>query len=380
MRASTLLWNTENRWTPSSNEVPENPTLILYFGATDVLSESTEPLQQLVDRFPSAQICGCSSAGEICDESVYDNTIIALVLEFETTTVRIAQALIEDSSDSYFVGRALARELSGESFKHVFLLSDGLNINGTPLAAGFNEHLPDGVQLTGGLAGDGARFQKTLTGIGADLQSKRLVAIGFYGEDLEVAIGSCGGWGAFGPKRLVTASTNNVLYELDGQPALQLYKRYLGDLADELPSSGLLFPLQVLRGDGTPNLVRTLLAVNETDQSMTFAGDIPLNSRVSLMKASFDAIVDGAEVAADQARSNSVAKEHKASLLVSCVGRKLLLGQRIDEEVEAVTNILGSETVISGFYSYGELAPRSGFTACNLHNQTMTLTTIWETN
>ena len=71
---------------------------------------------------------------------------------------------------------------------------------------------------------------------------------GFYGNAIRVGHGSAGGWDQFGPRRKVSESIANVLFELDGQPALDLYERYLGPGDSEgLPSSALLFPIQVCR-------------------------------------------------------------------------------------------------------------------------------------
>jgi hypothetical protein len=169
-----------------------------------------------------------------------------------------------------------------------------------------------------------------------------------------------------------------VLYELDGKPALELYKSFLGDYAKDLPASGLLFPLNLRSEENAKPVVRTILAIDENAQSLTFAGDIPEGGYVRLMKANFDRLIEGATGAAKSTLLEDENKDPELAILISCVGRKLVLKQLVEEEVEAVSEVLGNSTVLSGFYSYGEISPFSGEVECKLHNQTMTVTTFKE--
>jgi hypothetical protein len=263
--------------------------------------------------------------------------------------------------------------------KHVFVLSDGLNVNGTALVQGIRSTLPKDVNVTGGLAGDGADFKSTwVIDKNGQAQSNMITAIGFYGEHIHIGYGSLGGWDSFGIERSVTKSEKNVLYEIDKQPALQLYKSFLGDQAKDLPASGLLFPLSIRTEILDEPLVRTILAVNEEEQSLTFAGDIPEGSFVKLMKANVDRLIEGAGGAAQVSVKPLDGKDVEFAILISCVGRKLVLKQLVEEEVEAVQDILGQQAVLTGFYSYGELAPFLKDAKCELHNQTMTITTFTE--
>jgi hypothetical protein len=260
----------------------------------------------------------------------------------------------------------------------VFVLSDGLHVNGSELVEGLSEDLPADIKLTGGLAGDGDRFSSTYVVWDGVPQENVVVALGFYGRRLKVGYGSLGGWDSFGPERLITKSKGNVLYELDGQNALDLYKKYLGEHARELPASGLLFPLSIrIRNEEAP-VVRTILAVDEVEQSMIFAGDIPEGTYARLMKANFDRLIDGAIGAARISRDSLEASSAELAILISCVGRKLVLKQRIEEEVEGVREVLGAKPVLTGFYSYGEISPFTPNARCELHNQTMTITTLSE--
>jgi hypothetical protein len=381
MKSTTLRWDRSRGWQATPASVSHGADLVLYFAATDVLADpACVPLHDLLAAFPSAACVGCSSAGEIRDMSVEDDGLSALVIAFEKDSrVSVASALQSSGEESAETGRKLGRELSHADLKHVLVLSDGLRVNGSLLTEGLREVLPAGVTVSGGLAGDGARFSRTLVGVGDSMESGRVAVVGLYGAHLSVHFGSAGGWQAFGPTRLITQSMGNVLRTLDGQPALSLYKRYLGDLASGLPATGLLFPLQLLATrDATEGVVRTILAVDEETQSLTFAGDMTEGQYVRLMKAGCDALVDGADLAASQAGQHVLAPEGSAALLVSCVGRKLVMKQRVEEEVEAVIERLGRHVRAAGFYSYGEICP-SGFAhGCDFHNQTMTLCVIAE--
>lgn len=351
--------------------------LVLAFGATSLLKDA-RTFSELRSRYGSATIVSCSTAGEICGTSVCDDSLIATAVRFASSRVRGVQLRFEEAGDSYAAGQRLASEIEADGLVHVLILSDGLRVNGSQLVQGLSDHLPPEVTVSGGLAGDGERFETTLVGLDSEPEAGGIVALGLYGERLRLGFGSLGGWDPFGPEREVTRSRNNVLYELDGASALSLYKRYLGEHAGGLPASALLFPLSLRTRDGATEVVRTVLSVDEESQSMTFAGDVPEGSVVRFMKANFDRLIDGAEGSARATYTGLGTATPELAILVSCVGRKLILKQRTEEELEAVRDVLGEETVLTGFYSYGEISPFTPTARCELHNQTMTITAISE--
>ena len=388
MKIEQRTWTRSRGWTPAApGPAAQSVQLVLVFGATAALQDrqAVEPLQR---SYPAAYILGCSTAGEICGTQVSDDSLVATAVHFEHTHLRTAQVSLGASPDSRQAGETLAQLLphtvAGEAgepdqkLAHVLLLSDGLSVNGSELVRGLAGHLPEDVTVTGGLAGDGARFGETLVFNSAVPQKGAIAAVGLYGNRLKVGFGSLGGWDPFGPERLVTRSKGNVLLELDGRPALALYKQYLGEHAKGLPATGLLFPLSVRTRDGETPLVRTILAVDEQQQSMTFAGDVPEGARARLTKANFDRLVDGAVGAAQASLRGAGSAAPELALLISCVGRKLVLKQRVEEEVEGVRDVLGEQAVLTGFYSYGEIAPFAQGQRSELHNQTMTITTFAE--
>jgi hypothetical protein len=374
----------QTRWTKSSGWEPQVPhdlgdqaDLVLVFGGIPFV-EQPGLLDEVRKAYPAANLLGCSTAGEIFDTQVSDDALVVTAVEFKETKVKGFKTQLADVASSFEAGQKLAKQLPKQDLAHVFVLSDGLNVNGSELVAGLVENLPKNVTVTGGLAGDADRFVSTFV-MWNDIPQKDTVAVlGLYGKNLRVGYGSLGGWDSFGPERLITKSKGNVLYQLDGRSALELYKKYLGVHAKELPASGLLFPLSMRTvGNGGP-IVRTILAVNEDEQSMTFAGDVPEGSYARLMKANFDRLIDGAIGAAKSSSEPLESSSAELAILISCVGRKLVLKQRIEEEVEGVRDVLGKKPVLAGFYSYGEISPFTPNAKCELHNQTMTITTLLE--
>jgi hypothetical protein len=350
--------------------------LVIGFGSRALLS-SPKSFEDIKNKFPNAQIALCSSAGEIFGNEVLDDSISLVAISFASSTIATAEVHIEDFPSSYEAGKLLIQKLPKDNLKLAFILSDGGKVNGSELVKGMNSVKTNEVLITGGLAGDGDKFEETIVGINAIPTSGNVIAIGFYGDKLRLSHGSLGGWESFGLERTVTKSKENVLYEIDDKNALELYKTYLGKYADELPSSALLFPLSIKLSNEQEPIVRTILSINEKDQSMTFAGDLPEGSQVRFMKANFDRLIDAASEAASTCLEMNT-NNPKLALLISCVGRKIILGNRIDEEVEAVSEIFGENTILTGFYSYGEISPLKPLTNCELHNQTMTITCINE--
>lgn len=377
MKVEQRKWSKLRGWEPDGTpQLSESAQLVLLFGSTYLIKEQ-QFFEDIGRLYPKAFVFGCSTAGEICGTLVQDYSLVATAVHFERTSLKGTCVRIAEAGDSFGAGKELAGFFSPEGLRHVLVLSDGLNINGSELVKGMVGSLPKEVIITGGLSGDGDRFQETYVVWNGTSERNIVAAVGFYGESLKTGYGSLGGWDPFGPERLVTKSKANVLYELDQQPCLELYKKYLGDHAAGLPATGLFFPLSLRTYESEERVVRTILGVNEEEQSMTFAGDLPEGSYARLMKANLDRLVDGA-VGAAKISCLDDGSPPALAILVSCVGRKLVLKQRIEEETEGVQDVLGNGVVMTGFYSYGEISPFKPGAACALHNQTMTVTTFAE--
>jgi hypothetical protein len=380
MHAHQLSWTETSGWRGGNGD-GSSENLVLFFGARQALACGAR-YRELRAMFPNAHILGCSTGGQIVNDDVTDDEIAVATLRFDATRLRLACEAASAPEDSRSCGAAIGRSLAAEDLAGIFVLSDGLNVNGSELVAGMTSAVDPRVSVTGGLAGDGAKFQETLVGADCEPRKQTVAAIGFYGPSVRIGHGSAGGWDEFGPRRRITRSRGNVLFELDGEPALDLYERYLGeDDVKGLPGTALLFPLRI-RNPGRPDhdIVRTILAVDHKARSMTFAGDVPEGWVAQLMRGNFDRLAAGAAKAARQAAASNpqTRSGDQVAVLVSCIGRRLLMGQHTIDEVEAANVELGADVSRLGFYSYGEISPHSASGVCELHNQTMTVTTISE--
>ncbi len=377
MQIETLIYDGE--WKTHASDLPKSNydkvDIVFIFGYTDVIKNEAR-FNEIKERYPNAQIVGSSTSGNVVAAEVSSHTLTATAVNFEKSKVDVSSLTFSDNDNIEELSKTLINNLKKENLKHIFVISDGLLINGSQLARGIN-HVNNGIPVTGGMAGDGDRFQETYVIANGVAKQRTIVAVGFYGEELSVGTGCFAGWSEFGAQRTITKSKDNVLYEIDGEPALDLYKRYLGELANELPNSGLRFPLSIKEDENSPEIIRTLLAIDKDEKSITYAGDVPEGYSARLMKADIDVLIDGAGKAAKSIVQ--VNNKTALGLVVSCVGRKIVMNYLVDDELEEVQEILGDNVKLTGFYSYGEIAPfNDDMLNCQLHNQTMTLTTIYE--
>ncbi|MBK8569358.1 MAG: FIST C-terminal domain-containing protein [Nitrosomonadales bacterium] len=371
MKISQIRWSEKAGWEKTPGALV-NADVVLVF-ADNTFFETETCYAQLHEMFPEARIVGCSSAGNVLGVEITDGDIVATAIKLEHSKVLLASVDVEPGQNAQEMGMRLMAKLGDPELRHVIILSDGLLVNGSELTKGLNQA---GVSVTGGLASDGERFGKTWVMADAPARIGRIAALGFYG-DVTIKSGCFAGCEALCAERIITRSEGNVLYEIEGKPALGLYKQCLGEQASELPASGLRFPLSIQATKADKAVIRTLLAVDEVAQSLIFAGDMPQGHLCKLMHANLDNTFDSAILAAEAAQPAN-REATGLCLLVSCLGRRLVMGKMAEDELDIVQEKLGAEAVITGFYSYGELAPFSNVMPCQLHNQTMTLTTIYE--
>ena len=353
--------------------------LVLAFGEPSLITELSV-FNYLERSYPEAHILLCSTSGEIMHNDVFDNSVVVTAVEFSNTIVYCAETNINEHQNSYEAGLYLMRQLQQlqeDSLSAAFIVSDGTLINGSELVDGFNATNTNHIPVTGGLAGDGARFIKTFVGLNRLPDKGTVVAVGFYGSKLKVSHGSFGGWEAFGPERVITKADKNILYEIDGKPALDLYKELLGPYKEQLPGSALLFPISLHDPAVENPVVRTILSIHDKEGAMVFAGNMPVGSKLQMMRANFNKLIHGSSVAA-RYTFDQLSTRPQLAILISCIGRKMVLKERTEEEVHAVNEIFGTATCTTGFYANGEISPFYPNARCELHNQTMTITTFTE--
>ena len=364
-------------WSLISEEITSKAeaSIVFLFGDSDIL-KTKQNFDELKRLYSNAHIVGASSSGNILGAEISTDPVVAVAIHLEKGSVCVSRVDITSNENVEELTLKLVNQLPQENLKHIFIMSDGLNINGSEMIRGLNEACGS-FTISGGMAGDGDRFQETWIVADEPARQNRIAAIGFYGEDIVISTGCYAGWSSFGADRVVTKSSGNVLFELDNQPALKLYKEYLGEFAVDLPLSGMRFPLSIKANANDDEVIRTLLAIDEEQNSISFAGDIPEGYVARLMKPEVDVLIDGAGIAA----KDIIQQEGRRGfgLIVSCVGRRVVMQDLVEEELEIIEDILGKKVQLAGFYSYGEIAPsHSKPTECQLHNQTMTLTTLYE--
>jgi hypothetical protein len=238
MRAEQLHWSEGGGW--HWGESVHDADLVLYFGTRRGLADGTR-YGELRAMFPGAHMLGCTG-GQISGIDLGDEEIAAVAMRFCSTRLELVCEEVPSLEHSRGCGESIGRKLMADGLAGVFVLCDGLRVNGGNLVAGMTAVTGHAIPVTGGLAGDGAAFQETLVSADCAPRTQIVGAIGFYGEDIRIGHGMAGGWDGFGPRRRVTRSRGNVVLELDGQPALDLYERYLEDDEIEgLPFTALRF-------------------------------------------------------------------------------------------------------------------------------------------
>lgn len=351
--------------------------LVLLFGSKEFICNK-KVFDTIKNRYSHAYIIGCTTAGEIYKDQVNDNTLTITSIQFENTEIKFFSSEIEDIGEDYKKGLEIAKSIPTENLTHLFVLAEGENINGSKIVDGLVDGLPEHVKITGGLAGNGNTFKETFVISNDYAKQNQIAAVAFYGDKIKIGYGSVGGWDTFGIERFVTKSEGNVVYEFDGRPILDLYNEYLGEYAKDLPASGLLFPLNVRSSDNRYNYVRAVAGVDKENRSLRFFGEVPQGYYARLMYGNSNNLIQGAIEAARNSLNSIDGKNGKVAILISCVARRVLLNQMTDEEIEAIRNVFGNNVILTGFYSYGEIAPSHKERITEFHNQTMTITLIGE--
>lgn len=375
MQIETNLYK-DGKWQNELNaKLDSENTLIVAF-STSHFQEIENGFRELSKTFPNALITGCSTTGEIYQDKIFDGTLAIAIAKFEKTQIIAHYAQVESIESSYDAGVALASSFKKEGLKSLYLLSDGLGLNGSELVKGLNHVFTKDVIVTGGMASDNGQFEKTWIFVNREPKSNYASAIGFYGKHLEVDYASEGGWNRFGLERKITScdTSTNTIYTIDNKPILELYKNYMGEHAQNLPASGLEFPFLVIDEEDDIK-IRSLLSADEERQSITVYGDIEEGDKIVFLKGSPSYIVNGAQKAAQHLSYTTT--EPLLALTVSCIGRRSVLKDFVEDEIEIVSETLDDNVSQVGFYSYGEISTQASG-KCALLNQTMTLALIWE--
>jgi hypothetical protein len=359
-------------------------TLVIVFGPSRPDAQIEDALAHVQSSFSNSVVCGCSSAGAMGGDQLLDQALSVAITQFERSHIKCVVQSFDAIQDSGNSARELAQELAADDLRAILLFSRGVAVNGSAIARNLRDVLPPGVVVCGGLAGDGLLFEQTWVVAGETRAADTMCAVGLYGDTLKVGWACDGGWEAFGPERRITKSDGMTLFDLDDRAATAIYKEYLGEQADNLPGLGLLYPLSI-RDDvpGAPQVVRTIMGVDTASETLSFAGEMPVGAVARLMRTTVNQLVSSADEAVERAvgaiqPAETEQKEPVLAVTVSCIGRRLIMKDRADEEVGAVDHGLPAGSAHVGFYAYGVFGPERGGTLPVLHNQTVAVTIFSE--
>ncbi len=376
MKVDSFRWDSATRMFRSPGESPD-ATFAVFFGPNPTIADPAF-LAQARALCPNGPILGCTTGTLIDGPDLEDDAALLLAVTLKHTAVRIASAPVSVET-SRETGQNIAAQLDAPDLAGVFVLCDSLNVDGSELVAGLRERLGPNVPISGGLASDGADFKRTMVGANAVPAERMAGALAFYGSAFTMSQGCAHGWDHFGPPRRITRAEGNVLFELDGKPALDLYEKYLGVDAADLPGSALRFPLLVSApSDPLKKVIRTVLDVDRAARTLTFASAIEEGWDARLMRGALDRLAEGAAAAAGEVLAGSSPDDEGFAILVSCVGRRIVFGMSAADEPEAVADVLSSRLRQFGFYSHGEISSANAEAFCGLHNQTMTIVSMQE--
>jgi len=375
MQIEQCRWQKEKGW--GKGKLPgslKDAQLVLFFSSKEILDEGAL-INGLKTSYPQAEIVGCTNEGQILGGEVTDHALVVTAIHFEHSSVVVVSQAVDDTAKSEELGVSLIQKLPAEGLRHVFALGDGSHLAGSSLAKGISSHLSPGIGVTGGFTPPNHRVYHNAT-----LPNGAAVLVGLYGDKLQFSYAARTGWKSYGPIRKITKSQGEVLYELDNKPALDFYKEFLGPFANELPGIGLNYPMLVWgpHSDQTTAIARTVVAVDENEKSLRCAGDLPEGYNVQFMITNNEMIVQGAATAAKLSLEAMQHTKPELALLMTCVSRKMMMKQRIEEEVEAVSDVLGENVKYTGFYTWGEITPLNFNDTCAFQNQVMAITAIRE--
>jgi len=379
MQIQSVRMKNKTWLSPLPTSLDSENTLILCFARPGFFAQPQ--LKSLKSQFPKSQVVGCSTAGNIAGDAIEDDVVVATFCQFEATQVVCRDFSVGAGGASVATGLAIASEFGRiPDVKHIFILSEDLKINGASLVrtvADELKRLGSTASVSGGMAGTGPDFGLSETVFQDTIAAQRVVAVALAGAQLQVTSAAGAGWDRFGPQRMITKSQGNLLLEIDGRPALDLYSEYLGpELTKSLPGSAILFPLAV-EIDGMPDVIRSVLGMDFQTKAMAFAAEVPEGAKAFIMKCSFEKLITAAKIAAQEALRGQPQDKPLLAVVVSCVGRRIVLGEKCEDELEIVRSILPKHSTMCGFYSNGEVSalPHQGV---QYHNETFSLTLLSE--
>lgn len=353
------------------------PEVVLVFASSEL--EQRTVLDGMWSRLPATtRLLGCSSMAEIGAEEAVVGSVTVMGLSFGA----VEWELFHTRSTDRPAAVAFGEKIAPFEPKVVIVLGDGLVGNNMKLVSGMQEKLPRDCPIVGGLASEHLSFEHTYQFFDREVFEGGAVALALRGR-IGLATAAGAGFQPVGAVRTCTEVVDDrVIKSLDGERAVNLYKSFLGENVAERPGIGIEFPIAILAGagggdymesDARTQVIRAVRQISDGSGALSCAGDVYRGAKIRLTRATKDDLIAAARVSAEQAKAKL--PNPAICLIVACGGRKVILGGRYPEEIEAVRTVLG-ETPQVGFYSYGEISPVDGINM--YHDETFTLVLIGE--
>lgn len=348
------------------------PTLAMVFASVDMELKAIHSYLGM----KGVNVFGCSSCGEFVynsnEQIISEGAIACLLLDLNPGTFSI-KIFDGRGRNSFDLGRSVG-EWTHSVFEKpgLFILASGLDTDGEQVVRGIQDSAGEHISMFGGLAGDDARFKETMVFSSEKTETQGAIALVIDLAHYEINGIATSGWVSIGADKLITSSEGNIVYTIDDQPALDVYKEYLNVRDEELPEIGIEYPLMIKKRDNQ-NVLRAVINVDREKKALIFAGSVPNQSVVSFSSSPGFEIIDFTKKRVNEFHE----KNPRADVLIlfSCMARHSALGPTISEEMDEAWHLWDSPLV--GFFTYGEIGNNYN-AACNFYNQTFTLVALRE--
>lgn len=373
----TLSYDWSAGWSKSFPDLDSEKTLLVVFAAHEYVNR-LEPLEELRHAFPKSKIIGCSTPVVVCDGALLEGAIAVGIIRFKNTQIRLSHASVSSFEESRAAGQRLGKHLTDAELKGVLIFSGGVTTEATELVKGLQEMLPPDVIIAGGLA-SGHSLDDTWMICDGEIKRFYACAVGFVGNTVELTRATGGGWRLIGAEYKATRTADRTLFELDGEPANDVYQRQVGsDIGFGLHESSSRYPLTIRLPGLEMQIVRDVNRIDEASGAIELAGDIPEGVMVQVMTTTEDEILDGVDEAIERMRSKTILPQNNAlAICVSCAGRRAVLLEKTSEEAALAYDGLGHGIHQIGMYAFGEISTTSSGPP-HVHNETLTIGLIRE--
>ncbi|TLU52469.1 MAG: hypothetical protein FDX12_01710 [Chlorobium sp.] len=361
------------------------PKVLFVFGA--MRFNHRELLAGITSVAGDVPMVGGTTAGEISTNGFSTGSVVIMAFsndELDFITGIGHDMSIDEAACSMEMANDILNNIEFDPDASLLVFPNGMGGDGLKVLDGLQSVLGKDFEITGGYLGDDERFESTYQYYNGSVFKDAIVGVMMVKKKgFKTGIGVRSGFTSIGNSFICTASDGNVVKEFEHSNALELYKDFLGEeRSSRLPAVCLEYPFGIIDrnpSDNTQSLfqLRCGLSVDHKHGTISLAASIPEGSEVTLTTASRGDIINGAREAAEQAKKSLAGATPLAIIMFSCVGRKLVLGRRIQEEVDAVRECIGMDVPLIGFYTYGEIGPidkdTKELSSVKFHNETVVL-------